>query len=81
MKHETKQSVKVLLLEVIVYAGLVAGYYFLVLHFLGPGLKHVYEQERRYYATLALGLIDCQGLLLEVITRFLVMWISPRTED
>ena len=81
MKQETKNSVKALLLEAGLYAGLVAAYYFLVLHFLGDGLKRLYTHDRNYYAALSLGLIVGQGFLLEVVTRMFLTWIKPRTED
>jgi hypothetical protein len=81
VKQTTKFSFSLFVLELIVYAGLVAGYYLLVLHFLGPGLKVVYEQKRRLYAGLALGLIIGQGFLLEVLTRALLVWMKPLTKD
>jgi len=67
-------------LELFLYAALIAGYYFLVLHFLGPTLKDLYDHQRRLYAGLALGLIIGQGFLLEILTRGLLSWISPRTD-
>lgn len=80
MKYQLK-SLKPFLLELCVYAVLIVAYYFLVLHFLGDGLQRLYQQERRVYAALALGLIVGQGLLLELLTRTLLGWIAPRTED
>jgi hypothetical protein len=68
-------------LEMLLYAGLVAGYYFLVLHFLGNSLKDLFDHQRHLYAALALALIIGQGLLLEVLTRVLLSWIEPRTDD
>ena len=81
MKRETKASLRLLFLEIILYAVLVAGYYFLVLHFLANGLANLYQHNRQYYAVLALSLIVGQGFLLEVLTRALLSWIAPRTED
>ena len=81
MKRETKASLRLLFLEVILYAVLVTGYYFLVLQFLANGLADLYRHNRQYYAVLALGLIVGQGFLLEVLTRVLLTWIAPRTED
>jgi hypothetical protein len=81
VKRQIRTSVKSILLEVLVYAALVAVYYLLVLHFLGDGLQHLYQSDRRVYAALALALIMGQGLLLEMLTRLLLGWISPRTED
>ena len=81
MKHSVRVSLKSFLLEVIVYAALIAIYYLAVLHFLGDFLVHLYRHDRRVYAALALGLIVGQGLLLELLTRLLLSWIAPRTED
>jgi hypothetical protein len=81
MKQELRGWFKSFVLELLVYAVLVTGYYFLVLDFLGNSLKELYEQERRFYAVLALGLIIGQGLLLEILTRLLLAWVKPRTED
>jgi hypothetical protein len=75
------KALKSFLLELLVYAVLVTGYYLLVLHFLGNGLKEIYQHDRRYYAGLALALIVGQGFLLEVLTRVLLSCILPRTEE
>lgn len=81
MKAEIRNSLRQFLLEFLVYSVLVTAYYFLVLHLLGDGLKNIYQYERRFYALLALGLIVGQGILLEAVTRLLLRWIQPRTED
>jgi len=81
VKHATANSLKLLVLELFLYAALIVGYYFLVLHFLGPTLKDIYDHQRRLYAGLALGLIIGQGFLLEILTRGLLAWVSPRTDD
>ena len=78
MKPEVETSVRAFLIEFVVYAALVAGYYFLVLHFLGDWLWHLFTRDRRTYAALALALIIGQGFLLEFLTRFLLSWIHPR---
>jgi len=78
VKHTTTNSLRLFVLELLLYAALVAGYYLLVLHFLGTGLKELYDHHRRLYAGLALGLIVGQGFVLEVFTRVLLSWIEPR---
>lgn len=80
-KPDLKASLHRYALELIVYGFLVAAYYFLILHFLGNGLENIYQHQRKLYAALALGLILGQGLLLEVLTRFLLSWISSGKED
>ena len=81
MKHQIGRSLKPFLLELIVYAALVVVYYALVLRFLGDRLLHMYQDDRPLYAGIALGLIVGQGFLLEVLTRLLLTWITPRRED
>ena len=81
MKAEYRNALKSFLFEFIVYGVLVTGYYFLVLHLLGNGLKNIYQNERQFYAALSLGLIVGQGVLLEMLTRLLLNWIRPRGED
>ena len=81
MKPDVESSVRSFLVELVVYAALVAIYYFLVLEFLGGWLNHLFQSERRLYAGLALGVIIAPGFLLELLTRALLAWIKPRTED
>lgn len=80
MKREFENSLRSYLAELVVYSALVAGYYFLVLHFLGDWLYGLYKTNPRLYAALALGLIIAQGLVLEFFTRWLLAWLKPRTE-
>jgi len=80
MKREAKVSLKSFIIELFVYAALVVGYFFLVLNLLGPWLHHIYDQDRKLYAAVALLLIICQGVVLEAVTRLLLAWITPRLE-
>jgi hypothetical protein len=80
MKRDLAKSLRSFLIEIVVYAGLVTGYYFLVLHFLGDWLHQVFQGERRIYAALSLGLIVGQGILLELLTRSLLRWLKGPTE-
>ena len=45
------------LLELGVYAVLVTGYFFLVLHFLGGALRNLFETNKTAYAFVALALV------------------------
>jgi len=81
MKAGFKTSLRMFLLEFVVYAALVVGYYFAVLHFLGDWLHQLFESERRLYAGMALALIIAQGILLELLTRLLLAIIQPRMEN
>ena len=80
MKPDLKATIQRFALELVVYTLLLTGYYFLVLHLLGHRLETLYVDQRKLYAVLALALIVAQGLLLEVLTRFLLGWITPRGE-
>jgi len=81
MNPEVKSSLKSFLIELVLYAALVVGYFVLVLNFLGGWLYRLSETNHRVYAAVALGLIVCQGIVLEVLTRLLLAFIKPRTED
>jgi len=72
MKLEVKDFLKNSGIELLVYAALVCGYFFLVLHFLGQWLYTLFVHERRLYAGVALALIVGQGIALEVLTTVLV---------
>lgn len=80
MKKAIGSSLGWFALELAVYAGLVTGYYLLVLKFLGSWLYGLFQNERQTYAGMALGLIIAQGFLLELLTRALLSWIKPRRE-
>lgn len=81
MNRQAENFLRSFFLELLVYSGLVAAYFFAVLHFLGNWLHHLFLQEREVYAWVALGLIIGQGFLLEILTRLLLAWIKPRDED
>jgi hypothetical protein len=78
MAPKSKDSVISFVIELVLYAALVSAYFFLVLHFLGDSLVKLYQADRRLYATAALLLIVCQGLVLETITTGLLRWIRSR---
>jgi hypothetical protein len=59
-------------IEVVVYAGLVVGYFYLVLRLLGQPLKTLFTENLTLYAFVALGLIVAQGAVLEIVTTFLI---------
>ena len=60
------------LFELGLYAALVTGYFFLVLHFLGGALRSLFETNKTTYAIVALALIIGQGVLLEVLSTALL---------
>ncbi len=81
MKPELEKPLRSFLLEFLVYSGLVAAYYFLVLHLLGGWLHHLFKHNPDWYAGVALALILAQGFLLDLLTSFLLGSIRSRTED
>jgi hypothetical protein len=80
MKTQAAKTLRAFLVELVVYAILVVGYFFLVLHFLGESL-HELEMHHRYtYAGVAILLIIGQAVVLEGITTFLMRLLSGRSE-
>ena len=65
-------------MELLVYVVFVFAYFFLVLHFLGGWIKHVFDQNKTLYAFVALALILVQGVALEMLTTALLRIIRSR---
>lgn len=65
-------------MELAVYAVFVFAYFFLVLHFLGGWIKHIFDQNKTLYAFVALALIIAQGVGLEMLTTGLLRIIRSR---
>jgi cytochrome c biogenesis protein CcdA len=80
-RSEMKNSLRSFLIELLVYAVLVFAYFLLVLKYLGHWLFHLFHDERKTYAWVALGLIVVQGVVLEALTRLLLGIIKPRMEE
>jgi len=80
MKKETAKTLRAFLIELAIYAVLVVGYFFLVLHFLGEGLQRLEQNHRYSYAALAIVLMIGQAVLLQNVTTFLLRLIRGRTE-
>jgi hypothetical protein len=80
MKKEIISIFKSFSVELVVYGVLVVAYFFLVLHFLGHWLYHLFQDERKTYAAVALLLIIGQGFVLEVLTRALLGLIRGKRE-
>ena len=75
MKKETAKTLRAFLIELVIYAVLVVGYFFLVLHFLGEGLQRIAQNHRYIYAGLAILLMMGQAVLLQNVTTFLLRLI------
>jgi hypothetical protein len=80
MKKLTAVTLRAFLIELALYSILVIGYFFLVLHLLGPWLHQLAMQHRYTYAGVAILLIIGQAVVLENLTTLLLRLISGRTE-
>jgi hypothetical protein len=80
MKSETSKTLRAFLIELAVYAVLVVGYFFLVLHFLGGWLYQLEIHHRYTYAGVAILLIIGQAVVLENVTTLLLRIIRGRSE-
>jgi hypothetical protein len=80
MKKEAARTLRAFLIELVVYAFLVVGYFFLVLHFLGEGLHQLEIHHRYTYAGVAVLLIIGQAVVLESVTTSLLRLIRGRSE-
>ena len=80
MRKDTATTLRAFAVELAVYAVLVTGYFFLVLHFLGGWLFQLQQHHRYSYAGVAILLIIGQAVVLESVTSFLLHLIRGRTE-
>jgi hypothetical protein len=80
MKKETAKTLRAFLIELAVYAVLVVGYFFLVLHFLGEGLQWLERNHRYAYAGTAILLMIGQAVLLQNVTTVLLRLIRGRAK-
>jgi hypothetical protein len=80
VKKEASRTLKAFLIELLVYAALVVGYFFLVLHLLGAWLNDLSAHHRYVYATTAILLIIVQAVLFEALTTFLLRLLRGRSE-
>jgi hypothetical protein len=80
MKPSIKSVLKAFSIELPLYAVLMLGYGFLVLHFLGKWLYYLFHEERKTYAGVALLLIIGQGFILEICGRALLVFVTGKKE-
>ena len=80
MKKETAKTLRAFLIELVIYAVLVVGYFFLVLHFLGEGLHQLEIRHRYTYAGVAIMLMIGQAVVLQNVTTLLLRLIRGRAE-
>ena len=79
-KKEAKRTLRVFLIELIIYAVLVVAYFFLVLHFMADWLKQLDANNIKLYALVSIALIIGQAVVLEAVTTGLFRMIRGRSE-
>jgi uncharacterized membrane protein len=78
MKQGAAKSLRAFAAELAIYAVLVTGYFFLVLHLLGGWLYRLETQHRVLYALVALMLIAGQAVVLDAVTTVLFRLVRGR---
>jgi uncharacterized membrane protein len=78
MKQDAAKSLRAFAAELAIYAVLVTGYFFLVLHVLGGWLYRLETQHRVLYALVALLLIAGQAVVLDAVTTLLFRLVRGR---
>ena len=79
-KVEARTALRAFLIELALYALLVTGYFFLVLHYLSGWLQYLHQHHVRIYALVALALIIAQAVFLETVTTWLLRLLRGRSE-
>jgi hypothetical protein len=78
MKKGTAKNLRAFVMELAVYAVLVTGYFFLVLHLLGDWLFRLEVRHRYIYAAVAILLIAGQAVVLDTVTSLLFRFLRGR---
>jgi hypothetical protein len=79
-KTEAARTFRALLVELPIYAVLVVGYFFLVLHFLADWLGNLHARYTAVYAVVSIVLIIGQAVVLEWLTTLLLRLVRGRSE-
>src|SRR5205807_6509686 len=77
---QSEPSLKLFIVELLIFASLVLGYFFLVLIFLANWLKTLFDASKPLYALVALALIVTQGVVLEVISAVVLKLVESKLE-
>jgi hypothetical protein len=72
MDTDARRLIRNFLIELVLYALLVAIYFVLVLSTIGDWLTKLYYENLNLYAFVALALIVTQAVVLEMVTTFLI---------
>ena len=76
--NDLRRYVVNILIELVIYGGLVTIYFFLVLRYLGSPLISLFDRNLCVYAIVSLVLIVVQGVLLERLTFYILDWIGVK---
>lgn len=71
-KTQVQRALGAFLIELLIYAALVTGYFFAVLFYLGDWLVQIATNHIRIYAVLCIVLIIGQAVVLEAVTTGLM---------
>jgi hypothetical protein len=78
---QIRRLLRTFVLEMLIYATLVVGYFFLVLRLLAEPLARLFDSNLVLYAILGLALIVAQGVVLEMVTSLIVgFWGLNKSE-
>ena len=80
MKTEISATFRAFLVEILVYALLVVGYFFLILHSLSDWLQELHLHHVTLYAAVSVAIIIGQAVLLDTTTTWLLRLIRRRSE-
>ncbi len=80
MRTEARKTLISFAIELLLYACLIAIYFLLVLHLLGPSLGDLEKRHIQLYAILSVGLILGQSIILEWVTTFILRLLRGRSE-
>jgi hypothetical protein len=78
MSAPSKRTLIGFAVELLIYAALIAVYFFLVLRFLGDWLKGLFLYRRDLYAVVAILLMIAQAVGLEFVTNILATFLRLR---
>jgi hypothetical protein len=78
MSAPSKRTLLGFAIELVIYAALIAIYFFLVLRFLGDWLRSLFLEHRDVYAAVAIFLMIGQAVALELVTNILATFLRLR---
>ena len=79
-QRRSEPSLKLFIIELVIFASLVVSYFFLVLIFLANWLKTLFDESKPLYALVALALIVTQGVVLELISAVVLKVVETKLE-